>query len=386
MTDRVQILCVDDEPEVLETLSLALRRSYSVLTAIGGAAGLETLAGFPGVAVVVSDMQMPGMTGAAFLAQVRQRRPDAVRLLLTGASDIQAAAAVVNEGQIFRFLTKPWSPQTLAGAVSAAVEQHRLITAERVLLEQTLRGSIKVLTEVLALANPTAFGRATRIKSLAVELATAAGVEPLWQIEVAALLSQVGCVALPDATVDKLYLGERLDAEEQKSVDGLPEIANALLEHIPRLDEIRSMILHHRRRFDAAPTPRLPGGDLLAQGSSVIRIAVDYDALEAQGCAPDLAIDTMTGRTGCYDPQLLKVFAGCRVGATPRRQVREIPIRLVTAGMRFAQDVRTSAGALLLPRGYEVTEALVTRIRSFAVKGDVRVVVSEPRPRQVGPR
>ncbi len=386
MTDRVQILCVDDEPEVLETLLLALRRSYHVLTALGGDAGLETLAGFPDVAVVVSDMQMPGMNGAAFLAQVRRQRPDAVRLLLTGASDIQAAAAVVNEGQIFRFLTKPCSPETLVSAVSAAVAQHRLITAERVLLEQTLRGSIKVLTEVLALANPTGFGRATRIKNLAVELATAAGIEPLWQIEVAALLSQVGCVALPDATVDKLYLGERLDAEEQKAVDRLPEIANALLAHIPRLDEVRSVILHHRKRFDGAATPRRPGDQGLPEGSRVIRIAVDYDALEAQGCAPDLAVDTMAGRTGWYDPHLLEVFAKGRVGAARRREVREIPIRLVTAGMRFAQDVRTSAGALLLPRGYEVTEALVTRIRTFAVKGDVRVVVSESKPRPLGPR
>jgi response regulator RpfG family c-di-GMP phosphodiesterase len=386
VTDRVQILCVDDEPEVLETLSLALRRSYYVLTATGGDAGLETLGGFPHVAVVLSDMQMPGMNGATFLAQVRRRRPDAVRLLLTGASDIQAAAAVVNEGQIFRFLTKPWSPETLVGAVTAAVEQHRLITAERVLLEQTLRGSIKVLTEVLALANPTAFGRATRIKNLAVELASAAGVEPLWQIEVAALLSQLGCVALPDTTVDKLYLGERLDANEQEAVDRLPELANALLEHIPRLEEIRSVILHHRKRFDAAATSRRPSDEGLPRGARVIRIAVDYDALEAQGCDPDLAVDTMVGRTGLYDPHLLEVFAKCRAGATRRRQVREIPIRLVTAGMRFAQDVRTSAGALLLPRGYEVTDALLTRIRSFPVKGDVRVLVSETKPRELGTR
>src|SRR5205823_11426086 len=128
-----------------------LRRRFDVASATSGADGLAALEKATGaVAVVISDMRMPAMNGAAFLAQVRQRWPDTVRMLLTGQSEIEAAIAAVNEGQIFRFLSKPCPADQLLAAVMAAVAQHDLITAERVLLEQTLHGSIKTLTEILS--------------------------------------------------------------------------------------------------------------------------------------------------------------------------------------------------------------------------------------------
>jgi response regulator RpfG family c-di-GMP phosphodiesterase len=145
------------------------------------------LAREPAVAVIMSDMRMPGMDGATFLARARQVAPDAVRMLLTGQADVDAAAAAINEGQIFRFLTKPCPPPMLLAAFASAVEQHELITAERVLLEQTLHGSIKTLTDVLALVSPTSFGRATRIKQLVSDLAERLAIRERWQVEVAAM-------------------------------------------------------------------------------------------------------------------------------------------------------------------------------------------------------
>src|SRR5690349_20120797 len=160
------LLCVDDEPLVLEGLTLHLRRAFTVTTATSGAAGLEILKDKGPFAVVMSDMRMPGMNGAEFLSKVREQWPDTVRVLLTGQSDLQSAVAAVNDGQIFRFLTKPCPPELLLGALGAASRQHDLLIGERVLLEQTLHGSIKMLTDVLSLANPVAFGRANRAKRL----------------------------------------------------------------------------------------------------------------------------------------------------------------------------------------------------------------------------
>src|SRR5258705_6448145 len=97
-----RVLCVDDEPHILEGLMLQLRRQFTVFTAPGGRAGLECLARERGFAVVISDMRMPEMDGAAFLARAREEHPDAVRILLTGNSDLDAAIAAVNEGEIFR--------------------------------------------------------------------------------------------------------------------------------------------------------------------------------------------------------------------------------------------------------------------------------------------
>src|SRR5438128_895627 len=152
--NRPRILCVDDEPAILAGLSLILGRRNDVVTALGGAAGLEEIEKNPAPWIVLSDMRMPGMDGATFLGQVRKRAPDTIRILLTGQSDIASCIAAVNHGQIFRFLSKPCPPDVLFATLESAVEQYRLITSERVLLEQTLRGSIKSLIDILSLANP----------------------------------------------------------------------------------------------------------------------------------------------------------------------------------------------------------------------------------------
>jgi DNA-binding NtrC family response regulator len=160
MSEQLHVLCVDDEPKILEGVALHLRRHYRISMATSGTEGLAIVGGSDPPAVVVSDMRMPEMDGATFLGKVKEQAPDIVRLLLTGQADMTSAIAAVNQGQIFRFLTKPCNAQTLLAAIAAAAEQYRLLTAERELLEKTLRGSIKALTEVLSLANPLIFGRA----------------------------------------------------------------------------------------------------------------------------------------------------------------------------------------------------------------------------------
>ena len=129
MSEKPVILCVDDEPNVIESMSLNLQVHYTVLTASSGPEGLEVLKGRKDVAVVVSDMRMPDMDGAEFLAAVRKVAPSAVRMLLTGYSEIDAAMRAVNEGQIFRFLTKPCETEHLIASLESAVEQYRLVTA-----------------------------------------------------------------------------------------------------------------------------------------------------------------------------------------------------------------------------------------------------------------
>src|SRR5919204_5183234 len=141
--NKPRILCVDDEPAVLDGLSLHLRRRYEVFTATGGAEALASIEKNGPFAVVVSDMRMPGMNGAEFLARTREISPHTTRILLTGHADFDAALAAVNQGQIFRFLTKPCAPQLMLQAVEAGAEQNRLPPPQRGLLEQTLPRSLK---------------------------------------------------------------------------------------------------------------------------------------------------------------------------------------------------------------------------------------------------
>jgi response regulator RpfG family c-di-GMP phosphodiesterase len=377
MATRPRVLCVDDEPNVLEGLTLSLRRGYEVIGVTSGEAGLDALQKDPGIVVVISDMRMPGMNGATFLTKARAQSPDVTRMLLTGQADVASAIAAINEGRIFRFLTKPCAPQVLVASVEAAVDQYRLVTAERELLQQTLRGSIQMLMDVLALAAPVAFGHAMRIKSAATELASLVPGAQIWSLEVAALLSRIGAICLAPATLEKIDAGKPLTADEQQSVDRLPALAEQLIANIPRLDEVRAALKYQGRNFDGTGTPATgPRGKDLPLGARILRIVSDFDRLEASGMTASLAIDTMRGRRGGYDPELVELWASTVGSASPDIDVREIPIRLVVVGMIFLSDVRTNTGALLVARGQEATESLVERFRNYppgSVREPVRV-------------
>jgi response regulator RpfG family c-di-GMP phosphodiesterase len=372
------VLCVDDEPQILEGLVLNLRRHYELETATSGAVALEILERKPEVAAVLSDMRMPGMNGATFLARARQVAPDVVRMLLTGQADLDSAIAAINEGQIFRFLTKPCPPPMLLAAVGSAVEQHRLITAERVLLEQTLHGCIKTLTDVLALVSPISFGRANRIKQLVSELVQELGIRDRWQVEVAAMLSQLGHISLPPETADKLYHNRLLSTDEQALVARLPALTGELLGNIPRLDAVREILKTYTKPYRPDPAAASDAERrIVVKGAQLLRVAVDFDALESSSAA-SLAVDTLRGRVDQYDPEILRALVAVR-GAAQALEVRELPMSDLRVGMILAEDMRMRSGVLLVTRGYQITEQFRERVRNFPPdamrKGTWRVIV-----------
>jgi response regulator RpfG family c-di-GMP phosphodiesterase len=376
-TRKPRILCVDDEPQVLDGLSSNLRRRFEVHTALGGKEGLALMDATPGgFAVVMSDMRMPHMSGAAFLAVVRQRWPATVRLLLTGQSELEAAIAAVNEGQIFRFLNKPCPVERLIEAVEAGVEQHRLIQAEKVLLEQTLHGSIKALTDILSLQNPAVFGRATRAKAHVAQLAQHLGLRDCWALEVAAMLSPIATVTLPPETAERLYESKPLSPAEQAMVKRLPAVTEQLLANIPRLEPVREILAARDLRFDGEGSGKKGP---IPIGARLLKIALDYDALEAEGLSSPVALDTMRGRKGVYDPDLVASFASLLGGQSAKAVVQELPLASLRPGMTFLEDVRTVTGGLLVAHGHEVTASLIERIRNFSrnvsVKEPLRVQV-----------
>jgi response regulator RpfG family c-di-GMP phosphodiesterase len=368
-----RILCVDDEPRVLDSLVLTLRRDYEVHIAGGGEQALKLLADNHNFALICSDMRMPGMTGAALLSRVMQLYPEITRILLTGEPGRDAAVNAVNEGQIFRFLTKPCATDKLKAAIDAGISQHLLVSAERVLLQETLIGCIKALIDVLAITNPVAFGRASRVKRLAMEFAGDLGCRGFWQLEAAAMLSQLGYLSLPVELVEKLYYGEMLSPDEKVLASGVPEVANKLLGHIPRLEPVMQILA----ALNAPNDPKLSQGTMNL-GSRILSLVLDYDTLVAQGLSADSAIDQLKKRDKKHDTSMVEKL-GTRLGAgsTGGEEVRHVPLRLVTPGMIFMDDLRSEFGVLLVPRGFEASESFVSRMRNFGSKllgEDVRVM------------
>lgn len=377
------VLCVDDEPRVLEGLALHLRRRYRLMLAQSGEQALERLHAAGGAAVVVSDMRMPGMNGAVLLSKVRAAYPEATRILLTGEPGRDTVVSAVNSGQIFRFLTKPCPPDELIASVQAAVEQHRLVTAERILLQETLIGCIHSLVDVLALTNPVAFGRASRLRRQAMAFAAHLGwAQGFWQLEASAMLSQIGYLSLPAELVEKIYYGERLTPEEEILNQGVAEVASKLLDRVPRLEPIVQILTS--LNSSSGQLEQLGDGPV-GRAARILRLVTDFDTLTSQGNSPDTAVQMLRGRENRYGGKLIQEFATHLGAGSGEVEVVEMPLRQVRPGMTILQDVRTYLGTLLVPRGFEVTERFIERMPNFGagILGE-KVQVKVPAARAAG--
>jgi CheY-like chemotaxis protein len=351
------VLCVDDEPRVTEGLALLLRRDYRAVTAAGGQAALEKLKEIGAPAVIMSDMRMPGMDGANLLKTVKRLYPETTRILLTGEPGRDAAVSAINEGQIFRFLTKPCAPEKVLAAIEAGVTYHRLLTAERTLLQDTLIGCIRALIDVLAITNPVAFGRSNRVKSLAMTVAREAGHPTFWQLEAAAMLSQIGYISLPVELVEKLYYGNKLTGEESVLAAGAPAVAQTLLGRIPRLEPVLEILALSQK-----PTGVSADG-LTTLGANILRLVLEYDTQAVQGNLT--AIQSIRAKINRHDSQLVDRLAAAVGADSGQVETTEIAVGKVKTGMIILDDVRTPMGVLLVPKGFEVTDVFITRMRNF---------------------
>ena len=276
------MLFVDDDPQILNGFKLNLRKACAITTATSGAEALALLPGESPFSVIVSDMRMPGMTGAVFLAEARKKSPNSVRILLTGQSDIESTVAAVNDGQIFRFLVKPCPVPDLLATLAEADRQHCLLITEKELLEKTLHGAIAALTDVLAVVQPAAFGRAHRVKKLVALMAVQLELVDRWPIEVAAMLWSIGFVSLPPATVDKALLGKgALDSEEKSMVKRVPTVTKQILANIPRLDPVIGLI-EEAAKLDEQIEANAPSSATISPAGRALRIALDFVKLEGR--------------------------------------------------------------------------------------------------------
>jgi len=360
-----RVLCVDDESNILEAMRRTMSSHFQLVTALGGEDGMARLRDDGPFAVVVSDLRMPVVDGISLLRFASEVSPATVRLMLTGNADIENAILAVNEGHVFRFLTKPCPASTLRTAIVAAIEQHRLVTAERVLLEQTLRGSIRSLVEMVSLVHPAVGAQTSRVRRVVVQLAEALAAPDVWRIEIAALLSHLGSVTLPAATVEKVHLGRELLTQEQSLLAHAPEVAARVIANIPRMESVQSALMYQGVRWDGGNSP-VPGvrEAQIPLASRLIRIATDLDLLESRGMPRRRAISVLEGRDGWYDPEALAALAQL-ARAEEAAQVEVVAVHALRPGMVFAEDFADAQGSLLVAHGAEVTPALMDRIRDY---------------------
>lgn len=354
-----KILLVDDDPHVLSAYRRTLRKDFTIEVSPSGAEALRVISDQKPFAIVVSDMQMPHMNGIEFLARVKNKSPKSVRIMLTGNADLQTSIDAVNEGEIFRFLTKPCPPEKLIQSMNAGIEQFRLIMAEKELLEQTLSGSISLLTDVLSMINPTAFSRGSRIARYVEYTAMEMGLKNIWQYRLAALLSQIGCVTVPSEILNKVASDELLTKEEQALYNSYPQESYRLLEKIPRMVPIAKMV---SGQLDPDFTLQYKSRNIRT-GANLLKITLDYDHLVRSKKSHIKVMEEMSKRKTLYPGELFKAL--CNIGARLNHVKEEISLDELQTGMIIDKDICTKDGQTLVPRGQEVTPAMKARLINF---------------------
>jgi response regulator RpfG family c-di-GMP phosphodiesterase len=364
---RPRLLVVDDEPGVLLAYGRVLRTRYDLQVATRGEQAVELVARQTDpFAVAVVDLRMPDMDGIEILRRIRRAAPETVRVLFSGYADMQAAMHAVNDGQVFRFLVKPCLPNVFVAAIEACVEQHRLIVAEREVLERTMLEAVKVMTEVLALGNPVAFSRASRLKSYVCHMAEVLHAPNAWQCKAAAVLSHLGCAGVSGELLERAFSRQPLSAAERALVANIAQVSAGLIAHVERLKPVAEMIARQRETVD----PKMFAGGVLhvdpvVLGSQILKVATAFDDELAAGRTAQEAIRWLRRNPAEYPPPLVEALLGMPI-AESTEIVEEITVAELSPLMVLDQPLVAATGLVLAPSGQPVTQALIHLARSYA--------------------
>lgn len=374
----MQVLFVDDDRDLLAAVSRRLHRKYDFDIAASSAEALVKIKE-DSYAVVVSDLRMPEMNGIELLYEIRKISPDAVRIMLTGEADLSSAVDAVNYGHVFRFLTKPCSAEALSHVIDAGIEQYRLVIAERELLEKTLKGSVNVLIDVLALSSPEAFARATRVCRLVRGVVRELNLDCVWEYELAGMLSQLGCVTVPADILRRQLRGEELSRQERGIFEQHPKVAGELLAQIPRLGKVARMVALQAKHLNGEGFPAGPPyGEDIPWGAKILHVVLEYDRLLLRGYDSSECLQMLSARHQHYERRIVEALRHCLHVGHAEKYVR---INALKPDMIMCDDVKTNDGVVLVTAGQELSRSLIVRLSNFdrlnRLRDPVRVLVQE---------
>jgi len=380
-----KILFVDDEENVLSALKRQFRKQYAVSTAVSGAEGLQKIVKEGPFAVIISDMQMPEMNGIQFLQVAQQMAPESVRLMLTGNADQQTAVDAVNKGCVFSFYTKPCAPEVMSQAIEKAVDQYRLITAERELLEGTLNGSVKLLMDMLSMIAPDAFGKTLAIQEMVGKLLDSFELDDTWNLKLAAMLSNIACVTLPPETLAKIGTNSALSSQENLMIIRLPEVGKNLISNIPRLERVAEIIYYQHKFFNGGGFPVDDcSGENIPQESRILKVLHDLEGYQSQGLEVIEALKCMSATAGSYDPSILNEVAhvfGSDDNSVTSTTIINTTLNGLKPGHVLASNIETMEGKLLFAAGHKITNTIIERLLNYnqltKLKEPVQVSVNE---------
>lgn len=366
-----RVLFIDDDENILSSFKRNLRKDFDIETTSSpeeGLALIKSTAANP-FAVIVSDLKMPKISGIDVLRGARQFSPNSVRIMLTGYADIDTAIEAVNEGNIFRFLTKPCSIEILKQTLNTCAEQHRLIMAEKELLRDTLQGSVRMLVNVLSMHSPDVFGRCENVKKLVSSILSRVKVGQAWQLEVASMIAYLGYIALPTEIINKVTNNAELTADQLELYTTYPETGAKLVANIPRLGGVAELIKKQRAVINGSRKEPVP--------VRILNIALEYLELEKNSSAHN-AFTVIKSKENLYGSDLISALEQS-VEMRSGYSLRSLKIIQLREHMILDEDVLTVDGLLLAKKGQELNEIIIMRLvnygKSCGVKEPIKVLV-----------
>ncbi len=368
-----KILLVDDDDRILDALKRRLYRKFKITTVNGGAKALEILAKDPNYAVVISDQQMPEMNGIAFLRELIKHYPNIIRIMLTGNSDQHTAVCSINDAKVFRYLNKPCEIEDLSQAIVDGINQYRMESAERELLEQTLAGSVKLLTDILAMNAPEAFKQISIMRIAARKIAKHMKHPRAWELDLTVMLSAIGDVVLPLELRAKAASGAALSNAEREVFSGAPGVARELLMNIPRLKSVADAVYYKDKSFDGAGYPEddVKGKDIPVN-ARILHI-IEHLLEVSNGLPPTLDdFRKLVAVSYQFDPELMEIIqeiflnnSVSDISRDPNEKEMNVAITDLCIGDRLLQNLMTENGKLALSADNTLTATLLQQVLQF---------------------
>lgn len=367
-----KILIVDDEPNVLVGYSRNMGDKFEITAVTSAEDAIKHLQS-ASFAVILSDLRMPMISGTELLKRSKEVSPDTVRMMISGNADLESAVEVVNTGSIFRILAKPCHHTVLAVALEDAIRQHQLITAERELLDQTLNGSIQVIVDILGMIDSAAFGKASLRREISKIVANNMGLQSVWDIEIAALLADIGRVTLPPEVMKKHKWREEMNAFEKDLWTQLPEMSSKLLSHIPRLEDVAKIVLYQNKNFNGSGFPSNEvAGELIPIGARILRAINTFLDIKQEEISLQKVLEKLENDVAYLDSNVVQAIKNSI------EQIKNISVPQVTAssrqvmvkdlqpGQTLCSNVKATDGLVIMAAGQKLQPAHIQKIKNFA--------------------
>ena len=354
-----RVLIVDDSEENLFILKNALKDDYKISVAKDGLSALNLINNLlPDI--ILLDIMMPGLDGYDTLRRIKQikRFEDTPVIFITAESDITNKTKGFQLGAV-DYILKPYELLEVKLRVKTHLELSKSREEKQELLSNTLAGTIQALMEIISTTNPFAFSFSNRSKKLAVRVAMDLGIEELWKIEIASMLSMVGTYMMESKALEQILSGREVSSTDRKEFVAHPNLGSKLVAKIPRLEDIAEIIKSQMEPLGYLDFDRK---NIALAGAQILNVVNNYQSYIIRGSDKFNSIILLMQNREVYNTTVLKslerVIRNEEVSETMHLTLAEL-----TAGMIMDEDITAQNGNIIITKGTGINDLIIEHLK-----------------------